>query len=811
MSDTNTASVKHDVITHPPMITDGELSPKIIREFEIRCNVYFMNIKGGVADDQKVRKLLGSFKNTLIQDWMSTESDRLIQLSFTDFMNEFRERWLPTNWEQSVLTQMLGTHLDPTKQTFETWASQILSHNVSLRKTKSHMTEEALRRQLEIMLDEELRTLACEANVAKIAGLRDWMTKVKELDNRRQIDLKRMAQFFDAASMRAAKRQNTGAHPNARASFSNLNNRSNTTRNTSTTASSSNPTLYPPRLTDEERRLLHDHEGCLKCREFYAGHRAKQCTVTLSGKDYKVRTIADALRAKARNGNRAPPIAAITEPDNGRTTPAPDLIAAVFPQNTTFVTDKSLSEGSDTSVSSVSAAPLKEKHFVWTCQLSNITDRLSLKVKALIDGGAHMVLVRPDIAARLALPKFPLTNPEQINVAMGTPNEIEKLTHYVVIKPSSLDSIFLSQPLHAVIAPGLCMPIILGLLFLTSNKIVCNYAERQCVATKHDPPYNLLAKNKDKVERVTANPDVLAALKDHIVSLSLEEELIAREMELRKRFSRIFEPPPHVDKLPTEPVARIQLKDQSHTIKSRNYPCPRKWKEVWHTLLQQHLDAGRIRPSSVPTGSGAFIIPKADPTVLPRWVNDYRQLNANTVTDSFPIPRINEILSDCAQGKVFATLDMTNSFFQTRMHPDDVSLTAVNTPWGLYEWVVMPMGIRNAPAIHQRRAALRPWIGRFCHVYMDDISVWSRTLDEHTENLTTLLQALLDNELYLNPKKTKLFCSKFASWDIASPQRVLKQMKVKRSASQTGPPQLAQSTYVLFLASSTTCLRSSQN
>ena len=77
--------------------------------------------------------------------------------------------------------------------------------------------------------------------------------------------------------------------------------------------------------------------------------------------------------------------------------------------------------------------------------------------------------------------------------------------------------------------------------------------------------------------------------------------------------------------------------------------------------------------------SGAFIIPKADPTVLPRWVNDFRQLNANTVTDSFPIPRVDDILVDCAKGKIWATLDMTNSFFQTRMHPDDVHLTAVNT------------------------------------------------------------------------------------------------------------------------------------
>ena len=54
------------------------------------------------------------------------------------------------------------------------------------------------------------------------------------------------------------------------------------------------------------------------------------------------------------------------------------------------------------------------------------------------------------------------------------------------------------------------------------------------------------------------------------------------------------------------------------------------------------------------------------------------------------------------QGKVFATLDMTNSFFQTRMHPNDVEITAVNTPCGLYEWVVMPMGIKNTLAIHQQ-------------------------------------------------------------------------------------------------------------
>ena len=63
-----------------------------------------------------------------------------------------------------------------------------------------------------------------------------------------------------------------------------------------------------------------------------------------------------------------------------------------------------------------------------------------------------------------------------------------------------------------------------------------------------------------------------------------------------------------------------------------------------YILLQQHLDAGRIRPSQAPSGSAAFIIPKLDLAVLPRLVNNYWQLNANTVNDSFPIPRIDDIL-----------------------------------------------------------------------------------------------------------------------------------------------------------------------
>jgi hypothetical protein len=208
------------------------------------------------------------------------------------------------------------------------------------------------------------------------------------------------------------------------------------------------------------------------------------------------------------------------------------------------------------------------------------------------------------------------------------------------------------------------------------------------------------------------------------------------EVSLRTEFKHIFEPIPHVDKLPTDVIARIKLKDSSKTITTRSYASPKKYKEAWLILIHRHLDAGRIRPSSSPFASPAFLTPKTDPTILPRWVNDYHQLNTNTVMDSHPLPHVDDILADCAKGKLWGVMDMTDSFFQTRLHPDDIPLTAVTTPLGLYEWTVMPMGARNSPSIQQWwvTMALCPYIGRICHVYIDDIVIWSSSVEEHIIN-----------------------------------------------------------------------------
>lgn len=213
--------------------------------------------------------------------------------------------------------------------------------------------------------------------------------------------------------------------------------------------------------------------------------------------------------------------------------------------------------------------------------------------------------------------------------------------------------------------------------------------------------------------------NVVAALKERIEDLNsfevFEAQLKRLDGEMKRKYTDLFpEDIPPVHQLPDTTYHRFILKDAHRIVRKREYACPHKWQDAWRTLLEGHLAAGRLRPSDSEFSSPAFLVPKADPTAMPRWVNDYRELNDNTVADKFPLPRIADILADCGKGMIWGKLDMTNAFFQTKVHPDHIKYTAVRTPFGLYEWVVMPQGCRNAPSTHQRRmvAALRPWIGK---------------------------------------------------------------------------------------------------
>uniref|UniRef100_A0A3B3HTI1 Uncharacterized protein n=1 Tax=Oryzias latipes TaxID=8090 RepID=A0A3B3HTI1_ORYLA len=169
--------------------------------------------------------------------------------------------------------------------------------------------------------------------------------------------------------------------------------------------------------------------------------------------------------------------------------------------------------------------------------------------------------------------------------------------------------------------------------------------------------------------------------------------------------------------------------------------------------LVKALSAGHIRPSSSPVGAGFFFVQKKDRTLRP--CIDYRDLNQITVKNKYSLPLIDSALHSVQDARVFSKLDLRNAYYLVRMREGDEWKTAFNTPLGHFEYLVMPFGLTNAPATFQNLVndVLRDFLNRFVFVYLDDILIYSRDLDEHTHHVRQVLSRLLENRLYVKAEK----------------------------------------------------------
>ncbi|BHF65167.1 hypothetical protein SprV_0200817600 [Sparganum proliferum] len=198
----------------------------------------------------------------------------------------------------------------------------------------------------------------------------------------------------------------------------------------------------------------------------------------------------------------------------------------------------------------------------------------------------------------------------------------------------------------------------------------------------------------------------------------------------------------------TDTIGRTQL--IQHTIDTVDakpvWQLPRRtpvrYRQEVNKLLDELLQAKIIQPSSSTWASPITLVPKKDGSV--RLCIYYCRLNAVTVRDSFPLPRLDDTLDALGNAAWYSTLDLKYGYWQVEIHPDDRHKTAFTVPQGLYEFQTLPLGLYNAAATFQRLMyrVLQPLIPDKCLVYLDDIIVFGRSIDEHNHNLRAVLEAL---------------------------------------------------------------------
>lgn len=222
-------------------------------------------------------------------------------------------------------------------------------------------------------------------------------------------------------------------------------------------------------------------------------------------------------------------------------------------------------------------------------------------------------------------------------------------------------------------------------------------------------------------------------------------------------FSDVF-----LDDLPGIPPDReiefgIDLLPDTHPISIPPYRmAPAELKEL-KEQLKDLLDKGFIRPSVSPWGAPVLFVRKKDGSL--RMCIDYRQLNKVTIKNKYPLPRIDDLFDQLQGASYFSKIDLRSGYHQLKVRECDILKTTFRTRYGHFEFLVMSFGLTNAPAAFMdlMNRVFRPYLDMFVIVFIDDILVYSRSEDEHSDHLRTVLQTLRDHKLFAKFSKCEFW------------------------------------------------------
>jgi len=198
---------------------------------------------------------------------------------------------------------------------------------------------------------------------------------------------------------------------------------------------------------------------------------------------------------------------------------------------------------------------------------------------------------------------------------------------------------------------------------------------------------------------------------------------------------------------------KISLKSGTQPAFKPIYPLSEKEHEALQEYIDKNLEWGYIRPSTSPAGYPILFVPKKNGKL--QLCVDYCQLNDITIKNCYLLPLISELQDRLRKARYFTKLDLHKGYYLVWMKEGEEWKTAFRTCLGHFEYTVMPFGLTNAPATFQSLVnnTLRDYLDIFCMAYLDNILIYSDTLEEHKEHVKKVLRALQDRKLSVAPEK----------------------------------------------------------
>ncbi|KAM0053816.1 putative nucleotidyltransferase, Ribonuclease H [Helianthus debilis subsp. tardiflorus] len=233
-----------------------------------------------------------------------------------------------------------------------------------------------------------------------------------------------------------------------------------------------------------------------------------------------------------------------------------------------------------------------------------------------------------------------------------------------------------------------------------------------------------------------------------LVTDTLEKEKRIEDFPVVRDYPEVF--PEELPGLPPHRQVEFQIELAPGAAPIARAPyrlAPAELKEL-STQLQELLDKGFIRPSSSPWGAPVLFVKKKDGTF--RMCIDYRELNKVTIKNRYPLPRIDDLFDQLQGSSYYSKIDLRSGYHQLRVRNEDISKTAFRTRYGHYEFLVMPFGMTNAPAVFMdlMNRMCKPYLDKFVIVFIDDILIYSKSQEEHERHLRLILELLCNEQLY---------------------------------------------------------------